>query len=92
MDYHIVNKEEGFEAIDSITTQTIEDLVKSSIDLANAPSAPSGAMPVILDSSMAGLIAHESMGHGLEADQVIRDRSYLKAHLKTKKCMNSKPE
>jgi TldD protein len=30
---------------------------------------------------MAGLIAHESFGHGLEADQVLRDRSYLKKHL-----------
>jgi len=30
---------------------------------------------------MTGLIAHESFGHGLEADQILRDRSYLKQHL-----------
>ncbi|MHA1728513.1 MAG: TldD/PmbA family protein [Promethearchaeota archaeon] len=90
-DYHIVNEEVGFEALDSITTETVEDIVKSSIDLANAPKAPSGAMPVILDSNMSGLIAHESLGHGAEADQVIRDRSYLKRHYKKKianECVN----
>ncbi len=42
---------------------------------------PSGKIPIILDPDMSGLIAHESFGHGLEADQVLRDRSYLKDKL-----------
>lgn len=83
-DYHIINSEIGYEALDSITQDTIADIVQSSIDLTNAPSAPNGVMPVILDSGMSGIIAHESMGHGLEADQIIRERSYLKPYYKKK--------
>jgi TldD protein len=35
-------------------------------------------MAVVLDPSTTGTFAHESFGHGTEADQILRDRSYLK--------------
>ena len=79
-DFSILSGEMGFEIMDGVTLELISQVVKDSIDLALAPLPPSGAFPVVLDPALAGLIAHESFGHGLEADQIIRDRSYLKSH------------
>ena len=68
----------GYEVVekcdfDALAKRTVE----SSLELLKAETPPSGEFPVIVDSHMAGMIAHESFGHGLEADQVLRKRSYL---------------
>ncbi|MHA1842846.1 MAG: TldD/PmbA family protein, partial [Promethearchaeota archaeon] len=73
-----------FEIFDEITTDKLEEVVQKSLEMLKAKSPPSGKYPIILDPSMSGLIAHESFGHGLEADQVLRDRSYLKNYLNKK--------
>jgi len=44
----------------------------------SAAAPPTGEMTVLLDPGVAGLFAHESFGHGTEADQFVRNRSYLK--------------
>ncbi|MGI0129246.1 MAG: TldD/PmbA family protein, partial [Thermoplasmata archaeon] len=49
----------------------------SSVDLLRARTPPTGPMNVILDSGTTGTFAHESFGHGTEADQFVRNRSYL---------------
>ena len=77
-DYFSKGGEVGFELINNLTHDEVEQVVKNSLDLLKSEKAPSGTLPVILDYDMAGLIAHESFGHGLEADQILRDRSYLK--------------
>jgi TldD protein len=74
----------GFEITDLFTNEVINEAVENSLELLQAELPPSGKHTVILDPSMAGMIAHESFGHGLEADQVLRDRSYLKKHLNAK--------
>jgi len=70
----------GFELMDGLDA---EGLAKKATDgtlgLLGAKVPPSGEFTVVVDPSMAGMIAHESFGHGLEADQVVRDRSYLAA-------------
>ncbi len=76
-DYWILSGQYGFEIIEKIKDQEIEEVVNNSLELLNAKLPPAGKYSVILDPDMAGLVAHESFGHGLEADQVIRDRSYL---------------
>ncbi|MFX1455064.1 MAG: TldD/PmbA family protein [Promethearchaeota archaeon] len=83
-DYFITGGEMGFEIFDEITDDKLIQIANNSIDLLEAKKAPSGRCTVILDPGMAGLVAHESFGHGLEADQVLRERSYLKDKL-TKK-------
>ncbi|MFW9896319.1 MAG: TldD/PmbA family protein [Candidatus Thorarchaeota archaeon] len=83
-DYFITGGEMGFEIFDEITDDKLIQIANNSIDLLEAKRAPSGRYTVILDPGMAGLVAHESFGHGLEADQVLRERSYLKDKL-TKK-------
>ncbi|MHA1265120.1 MAG: TldD/PmbA family protein [Candidatus Helarchaeota archaeon] len=77
-DYLSVGGEVGYELMKGITGDQIQQVVEDSVALLQADKAPAGTMPVIVDHDMAGLIAHESFGHGLEADQILRDRSYLK--------------
>jgi len=80
-DYFIKSGEMGFEIFDSIKNGVLDQAVKNSLEMLKAELPPAGRNTVILDPQMAGLIAHESFGHGLEADQILRDRSYLKQHL-----------
>ena len=80
-DYFIKSGEMGFEIFDSIENKVLDQTINNSLDMLNAELPPAGRNTIILDSSMAGMIAHESFGHGLEADQILRDRSYLKKHL-----------
>jgi TldD protein len=68
----------GYEVVEGCNFDGVaRKAVDSAIELLCAKSPPSGEFPVVVDPHMAGLIAHESFGHGLEADQVIRQRSYL---------------
>lgn len=68
----------GYEFIDRLNIdEDCRSVSKGAVELLDADRAPSGKLPVVLDSEMAGLIAHESFGHGLEADQVLRNRSFL---------------
>ncbi len=83
-DYYIDSGEIGFEIFDKVDNDTLDETAQKSLGMLQAVLAPSGKYPVILDPSMTGVVAHESFGHGLEADQVIRDRSYLKAKLNQK--------
>jgi len=80
-DYLIKTGQLGFEIFDYFSNEALEGAVKNSLELLEAKAPPSGRTTIILDPKMAGLIAHESFGHGLEADQVLRDRSYLKQYL-----------
>ncbi|MHA2430652.1 MAG: TldD/PmbA family protein [Promethearchaeota archaeon] len=83
-DYYVRNGEIGFEIFDEITTEKLDMIAQNSLDMLKAIAPPTGRSTVILDPSLTGLIAHESFGHGLEADQVLRERSYLKQHLNKK--------
>lgn len=80
-DYLIKTGQMGFEIFDYFSNENLEEVVKNSLELLDAKAPPSGRTTIILDPKMTGLIAHESFGHGLEADQVLRDRSYLKQYL-----------
>jgi TldD protein len=75
----------GYEFIKEVDVDNMcSETVKGAVSLLGAKTAPSGRFPVILDSDMTGLIAHESFGHGLEADQVLRNRSFLSDKLNKK--------
>lgn len=75
----------GYDYIESINLDEIcKETSKGALALLDAENAPSGKFPAVLDPDMAGLIAHESFGHGLEADQVLRNRSFLSDKLNKK--------
>ncbi len=67
----------GFEVVENLDGKTLQKTVDSSISLLDASAPPSGHFKVVLDPGMAGTFAHESFGHGCEADQIVRKRSYL---------------
>ena len=79
MDYDSLNRggTVGFELLKDLEEKKIKETVNSSIDLLGASAPPSGHFAVILDPQVTGTFAHESFGHGCEADQIVRKRSYL---------------
>jgi TldD protein len=68
----------GWEVLSELTEERVLETAREAKLLLKAGAAPTGAMTVLLDPSTAGTFAHESFGHGTEADQLLRDRSYLK--------------
>jgi TldD protein len=68
----------GTERLGFLTEANVKETAECSRALLSAKTPPAGAMTVILDPSVTGTFAHESFGHGTEADQFVRDRSYLK--------------
>ncbi len=68
----------GSEVFDHFTEARIVEAAREAKALLTARPAPTGRMTVVLDPSTSGTFAHESFGHGTEADQLLRDRSYLK--------------
>lgn len=83
-DYYSVGAEGGFEIVKEVFDKNLDQIIQNSLDMLKAETPPSGRLPIILDADVAGLVAHESFGHGLEADQVLRDRSYLTNYLNKK--------
>jgi len=68
----------GYERLSFLTEPAVREIAEGAKALLHAKSPPRGKMSVLLDPGVAGLFAHESFGHGTEADQFLRDRSYLK--------------
>jgi TldD protein len=83
-DHSIVEGVGGFEIFDELTDSKLEQIANNSLEMLEAKKPPAGKFPIIVDPGVAGTIAHESFGHGLEADQVLRGRSYLKDRLNKK--------
>jgi TldD protein len=68
----------GVEHFQTLTETKVKEAADSARALLTAGSPPTGTMTVLLDPGVTGIFAHESFGHGTEADQFVRDRSYLK--------------
>jgi len=68
----------GRELLDLITPEGVRKAAENARALLHAKEPPSGRFNVLLSPSVTGYFAHESFGHGAEADQFVRDRSYLR--------------
>jgi len=77
-DYLISGAEGGRDVLAYVNQESVTTTARSALSLLHARSPPAGRMPVLLDPSTTGTFAHESFGHGTEADQFVRDRSYLR--------------
>jgi TldD protein len=81
-DYFGGGRTGGFETTSELLNdEKVVNLAKGTLDLLGAKQVPSGTFDVVLDPGMTGTFAHESFGHGCEADQVLRGRSYLVNYL-----------
>ena len=67
----------GQELLQGLTQERVRTAARNALELLRAGTPPSGEMSVLLDPGTTGTFAHESFGHGTEADQFLRDRSYL---------------
>ncbi|NCN38949.1 MAG: TldD/PmbA family protein, partial [Candidatus Aenigmarchaeota archaeon] len=87
-DYFVLAKQGGYELLRGINAEDeLNKIVKNSIAMLDAKQIKGGRYDIIIDPEISGVVAHESFGHGLEADQVMRDRSYL-ASLNGKKIIS----
>ncbi|MFZ0700029.1 MAG: TldD/PmbA family protein [Thermoplasmata archaeon] len=68
----------GREVLDYITEERVHEVAKSARAMLAAEAPPTGSSTVLMDPSTTGTFAHESFGHGTEADQFVRERSYLR--------------
>jgi len=72
----------GYECVRAIEPGTFSvRAAERASALLRAPHAPAGAYPVVLDPSVAGLLAHECLGHNAEADLVLSGQSMLEGRL-----------
>lgn len=67
--YEIFDKYDAFELAESAA--------RTALELLDAKPAKGGSMPVILDQELAGVFAHEAVGHASEADLVLEGSSVL---------------
>jgi len=87
-DFFVRSRQAGYELFNSLDLdKRIDEVVNGSIELLKAKVLKGGKYDIIADPDISGIIAHESFGHGCEADQVLRNRSYL-ANLMGKKIIS----
>ena len=66
--YNIAGRE-GFEFISEDRLDKLcDEAVKRTLFLLDAEQAPAGSMPVVLGAGASGILLHEAIGHGMEAD------------------------
>ncbi|MHA2209807.1 MAG: TldD/PmbA family protein [Candidatus Thorarchaeota archaeon] len=77
-DYDVVGGLSGYELIRGVdTNEFTERIAQGTLELLSAEKPPSGKMTIIMDGDTSGIIAHEVCGHGSEADEVVKERSFL---------------
>jgi len=73
----------GQEVLGAITQEKARTVCSIARSLLRTKAPPVGRMNVVLDPGTTGTFVHESFGHGTEADQFLRNRSYLQPLLGT---------
>lgn len=77
-------KKAGFEFADrAFIEDAARDAARQAVAMLEAGDAPSGEMPVVIGSG-GGVVFHEAVGHGLEADSVERKASFFAGLMGTK--------
>jgi TldD protein len=60
----------GFEILETDPTAVAEQAARKALIALDAVDAPSGKMPVVVGNQFGGVLLHEAVGHGLEADHI----------------------
>jgi len=76
--YFVKSGTRGYELVKEIDPNVEgESVAKEAVELLSAEKPPGGYLTVIIDPDVAGLLAHEVMGHASEADEIVKKRSFL---------------
>jgi TldD protein len=76
--YDVDDGTRGYELIDEVDPNAMGEKVGSeAVELLSAKRPPNGMMTVVADPDISGMLAHEVMGHASEADEVVKNRSFL---------------
>lgn len=63
----------GFEMFEKVTPETIaRNAAREAIAMLAAEDAPAGIMDVVMQNGWGGVLAHEAIGHPLEADNIAK--------------------
>lgn len=77
-DYDTLSGLQGFEMARRLdVAEFASKPAKGAIEMLSASKPPSGKLKVVIDGDLAGVVAHEVCGHGSEADEVVKGRSFL---------------
>jgi len=74
----------GYENIDNADV-TVRNTMRNAVETLDAKYVKGGDFPVLIDQKLAGVFAHEAVGHACEADFVLKNVSALKKELFGKK-------
>jgi TldD protein len=68
-----LSKHSGFEMFELVTPETIaKNAAREAIAMLAAQEAPAGIMDVVMQNGWGGVLAHEAIGHPLEADNIAK--------------------
>jgi TldD protein len=65
----------GFELLEDDPEEVAEKAARRALTLLDAVDAPTGRLPVVVGNGFGGVLLHEAVGHGLEADAIQKDAS-----------------
>jgi TldD protein len=71
----------GWELIAADPEQVAEQAARRGLTLLDALDAPTGRLPVVVGNAFGGVLLHEAVGHGLEADAVQKRASVYAGRL-----------
>jgi len=71
----------GFELLADDPTAVAEEATRKALTLLGAVDAPTGRMPIVVGPGFGGVLLHEAVGHGLEADAVQKRASVYAGRL-----------
>ena len=65
----------GFERVSERPEEIAEAAARKALTALDAVDAPAGRMPIVVGNGFGGVLLHEAIGHGLEADAVQKQAS-----------------
>jgi TldD protein len=71
----------GWELLEDAPEEVADKASRRALTLLDAVDAPSGRLPVVVGNGFGGVLLHEAVGHGLEADAVQKDASIYAGRL-----------
>ncbi len=71
----------GWELIEAAPEEVAEKAAQRALTLLEAVDAPTGRLPVVVGNGFGGVLLHEAVGHGLEADAVQKQASVYAGRL-----------